>query len=285
MKTKIKFLLENGLSKTTLSTLTESNINLLYEKFKNMKKQEEKEGFQKTTIPSQTVLKGNLTDLATTGVDVKDGNVKYDQATGQVTVMTKEGEVSEDAAMDYATGYNPNEEGGNLPKGNKNPEDYGTDNSTDPDGELDGMPTEGVIKEKFESKAQQGLFWSKCNKSKGKEKKKWCDMAREFSDSTTEKEYKDMPKKKHPEKTVKYKKKETKEDIQKFIENTIVEMLESQVDAHMTKKDLIEAIKKTKKEKDESFILRKPKKVTMFSDEAPMELPIGKIFSIGKSKK
>ena len=285
MKTKIKFLLENGLSKTTLSTLTESNINLLYEKFKNMKKQEEKEGFQKTTRPSQTVLKGNLTDLATTGVDVKDGNVKYDQATGQVTVMTKEGEVSEDVAMDYATGYNPNEEGGNLPKGNKNPEDYGTDNSTDPDGELDGMPTEGVIKEKFESKAQQGLFWSKCNKSKGKEKKKWCDMAREFSDSTTEKEYKDMPKKKHPEKTVKYKKKETKEDIQKFIENTIVEMLESQVDAHMTKKDLIEAIKKTKKEKDESFILRKPKKVTMFSDEAPMELPIGKIFSIGKSKK
>ena len=110
-------------------------------------------------------------------------------------------------------------------------------------------------------------------------------MAKEFSDSTTKKEYKTMPEKKHPEKTVKYKKKETKEDIQKFIENTIVEMLETQVDAHMTKKDLIEAIKKTKKGKDESFILRKPKKVTMFSDEAPMELPIGKIFSIGKSKK
>ena len=280
MKTKIKFLLENGLSKTTLSTLTESNINLLYEKFKNMKKQEEKEGFQKTTIPSQTVLKGNLTDLATTGVDVKDGNVKYDQATGQVTVMTKEGEVSEDADVD--TVLNPDQFGGNQRITGCNPED---DDCPDESGSLDGMPTEGVIKEKFESKAQQGLFWSKCNKSKGKEKKKWCDMAREFSDSTTEKEYKDMPKKKHPEKTVKYKKKETKEDIQKFIENTIVEMLESQVDAQMTKKDLIEAIKKTKKEKDESFILRKPKKVTMFSDEAPMELPIGKIFSIGKSKK
>ncbi len=98
------------------------------------------------------------------------------------------------------------------------------------------------------------------------------------------KQYKDMPEKKHPEKTVEYKKKETKESLQNFIENTIVEMLENEVDAKMSKKDLIDAIKETKK-KDESFILRKPKKVTMFSDEAPMELPIGKIFSIGKSKK
>ena len=285
MKTKIKFLLDNGLSRNTLSTLTESKINLLFEKFKKMKKEEEKEAFQKTTIPSQTVLKGNLNDLAATGVDVKDGNVKYDQSTGEVTVMTKEGEVSEDAAMDYATGYNPNEEGGNLPKGNKNPEDYGTDNSTDPDGELDGMPTEGVIKEKFESKAQQGLFWARCNKCSSKNCK-WCKMAKEFSDSTSKKQYKDMPEKKHPEKTVDYKKKKkTNEDLQSFVENTIIEILENHVDAHMTKKDLIEAIKKTKKEKDESFIIRKPKKVTMFSDEAPMELPIGKIFSIGKSKK
>jgi hypothetical protein len=49
----------------------------------------------------------------------------------------------------------------------------------------------------------------------------------------------------------------------------------------MSKKDLIEAIKK-KSKKSESMILRRPKKMTMFSDEAPMELPIGKMFSIGK---
>ena len=30
------------------------------------------------------------------------------------------------------------------------------------------------------------------------------------------------------------------------------------------------------------MIIRKPKKLTMFSDQAPMELPIGKMFSIGK---
>ena len=284
MKTKIKFLLDNGLSSNTLSKLNESKINLLYEKFKKMKKEEEKEAFQKTTIPSQTVLKGNLNDLAATGVDVKDGNVKYDQATGQVTVMTKEGEVTEDTAMDYATGYNPNEEGGNLGKGNKNPQDYGTDDSDDPDGIMDGMPTEGELRERFESKAQQGLFWARCNKCSSKNCK-WCKMAKEFSDSTTKKEYKTMPEKKHPKKTVKYNKKKTNEDLQKFVENTIIEILEENVDAHMTKRDLIEAIKKTKKKKDESFIIRKPKKVTMFSDEAPMELPIGKIFSIGKSNK
>ncbi len=170
----------------------------------------------------------------------------------------------------------------------------GTDISIDPSKGITMMSTtkpvgtgevkEVEVNEKFESKAQQGFFWAKCNTSKGVKKKKWCELAREFQDSTSKKQSENMPEKKHPEKTVKYKKKETNENLQDFIENTIVEMLEKKVDARMTKKDLIEAIKKTKKE-DESFMLRKPKKVTMFSDEAPMELPIGKIFSIGKSKK
>ena len=52
----------------------------------------------------------------------------------------------------------------------------------------------------------------------------------------------------------------------------------------MTKKDLINSIKNSKKETDESYILDKPKKMDMFSDEAPMELPIGRMFSIGKRK-
>ena len=47
---------------------------------------------------------------------------------------------------------------------------------------------------------------------------------------------------------------------------------------------MLEEEKKRKKSKkdSESFTLRKPKKMTMFSDEAPMELPIAKMFSIGK---
>ena len=74
------------------------------------------------------------------------------------------------------------------------------------------MPTSGKpvteteeIDEKFESKAQQGLFWARCKKCKSDDCK-WCKMAKEFSKSTSKKQYEKMPEKKHPEKTVKYKK-------------------------------------------------------------------------------
>jgi hypothetical protein len=84
-------------------------------------------------------------------------------------------------------------------------------NLKDKGGQLIATQMEGgEIKEKFESKAQQGLFWAKCNKCKSDDCK-WCKMAKEFSKSTSKKQYKTMPEKKHPEKTVKYKKKETKE--------------------------------------------------------------------------
>jgi hypothetical protein len=129
------------------------------------------------------------------------------------------------------------------------------------------LATEGVIKEKFESKAQQGLFWARCNKCSSKDCK-WCKMAKEFSDSTSKKQYKNMPEKKHPEKTVKYKKKKTNENNQKYWENRILELIEEE--------------KRKSKKKTNSLFLKKPKKVTMFSNEAPMELPIGKMFSIGK---
>ena len=277
MKTKINFLLENGLSKKTISRLTESQINVLVEKFK---KSEEKEAFQKVTIPSQTQLKGSLTDLAQTGVDVKDGNVKYDQGTGIVTVTTKEGEVAEDATVDDL--LNKNEFGGNQPVNYDNPED---DSTPDVSGKNDGMPSEGEIKEKFESKSQQGLFWARCNKCKSKNCK-WCKMAKEFSDSTSKKEYDTMPEKKHPEKTVNYKKEKTNESVQETLENKIIEILENNIDAKMTKKDLINSILEAKKKKEESMIIRNPKKLTMFSDEAPkIDKPIGKIFSLGRSKK
>ena len=257
MRTKknIVFLIENGLSINTVSKMTDSQVKVLVEKFK---KSEEKEAFEKVTIPSQTQLKGSLADLAQTGVDVKDGNVKYDQASGIVTVVTKEGEMTEDATVDDLLKYN--EFGGNLPVNYDNPEDEGT---PDLKGKNDGMPTEGEIKEKFQSKSQQGLFWARCNKCSSKDCK-WCKMAKEFSDSTSKKDYKKMPEKKRPEKT--------NESSQKYWENKILEMLEEEKKRR----------KKTPKKESETMILRNPKKMTMFSDEAPMELPIAKMFSIGK---
>ena len=259
MKTKVKFLMENGLSMDTISNMNEKQINLLFEKFSKFKKEETKE--QVTPIPP---------DPAKTSYEIKGPGDLPNNPTGKGYKMEKkpdgtikatpmETEMSEgntESMMKYDAGLDPDQD----------------------------IPTEGEIREKFESQAQRNFFWAKCNTSKGVKKQKWCEMAREFEDSTSEEQSETMPKKKHPEKTVKYKKEKTNEDLQKYVENTIIEMLEKEVDARMTKKDLLEAIKKSKKS-DESFVLRKPKKVTMFSDEAPMELPIAKMFSIGKSKK
>lgn len=249
MKTKVKFLLSSGLTKNTLMSLSESKINILYEKFKNKEKKETKETtmVSKDDIPTQTKLKSEKKPFE---VYEKNEMSEVDDTLTQASIA------SQGKTANNPAGYDPDQD----------------------------IPTEGEIKEKFESQAQRNFFWAKCNTSKGVKKQKWCEMAREFEDSTSEEQSETMPKKKHPEKTVKYKKEKTNENLQKFIENTIVEMLEKKVDARMTKKDLLEAIKKSKKSND-SFVLRKPKKVTMFSDEAPMELPIAKMFSIGKSKK
>jgi hypothetical protein len=133
----------------------------------------------------------------------------------------------------------------------------------DPDATADGMPTtEGVIREKFESKAQQGFFWAKCNTSKGVKKKKWCELAREFSDSTSKKQYKTMPDKKRSEKM--------DEEYEKFLEDRIVEMIESRIQPRMTKGDILKTISE-KMEKNNSMILKNPKKMSMFAHESGIE--------------
>jgi hypothetical protein len=279
---KVRQLTNFGLSKTTLSKLNESQINLLFEKYKKIKKEEPKEQVTKTTEPAKDIITigvqgGDLPNNPTgKGYKIE----KKPDGTTKATPM--ESEVTEDMAMDTLTGYNPYQMGGNLPdEYGKDPQSYGTDNSVDPDGKNDGMPTtESVIEEKFESKAQQGLFWARCNKCSDK-KCKWCKMAKEFSDSTSKKQYKNMPEKKHPEKTVKNKKEKTNESEQKYWEKEIIKMVEENIIPKMTKKDLVNTIKK-KTKKSDSMIISRPKKLTMFSDEAPMELPISKMFSIGK---
>jgi hypothetical protein len=116
-----------------------------------------------------------------------------------------------------------------------------------PDGKVE-VTKEGEVTEKFESKAQQGLFWAKCNNSKGQEKKKWCDMAKEFSDSTTKKDYKKMPEKKHPEKTVKTKsKKSESKDSVKKLEEGIMRLIESHLPPHTTKGELLYSIRRHKR--------------------------------------
>lgn len=146
-----------------------------------------------------------------------------------------------------------------------------------------GETKESEITEKFKSKSQQGLFWSKCNNSKGKEKTKWCNMAKEFSDETTKKDYKKMPEKKNPEKTVDYKKKVQKESNEQYLEDRIMEMIEKNINPRITKGDL----KKNISERSEGMMLRNPKKMSMFSHESGIEMnkmnrPIGKLSSMGR---
>ena len=238
--------MENGLSINTISKMTDNQVKVLVEKFK-------KENKEQTQVVTQVYDSSKPDQKAKLNQMLKDPTKLQGQ-----NIEVKEGEMTEDATVDDL--LNNNEFGGNLPVNYDNPEDEGT---PDLAGKNDGMPTEGEIKEKFQSKSQQGLFWARCNKCSSKDCK-WCKMAKEFSDSTSKKDYKKMPEKKRPEKT--------NESSQKYWENKILEMLEEEKKRR----------KKTPKKESETMILRNPKKMTMFSDEAPMELPIAKMFSIGK---
>ena len=283
-KEKIKFLVSEGLSLKIVSSLDESKLDLLVKKFKKSKKEESKEQVQQTTKQVKTTKIPSAT-ARSTGAVVDGVSIKMDNAGNVVATQTSEGEIKEDETDDVTSSDALGKDALQSYTGQEAPHDAndqapdGMDDDSDNDRSMEGM-AESTINEKFESKAQQGLFWARCNKCASKNCK-WCKMAKEFSDSTTKKEYKTMPEKKHPEKTVKYKKKETKENLEDFLKEKISEMVDNNIAPRMTKKDLIETVAK-KSKKMKSMIIRRPKKVSMFSDEAPMDLPIGKMFSIGK---
>jgi hypothetical protein len=274
MKTKknILFLIENGLSSKTISSLSNNQFRLLVEKFKKMKKSENKEQTQVVTQvfdSSKADEKAKLNQMLKDPAKLQGQNIEVKE--DEEDSVTSQNVFSKDVSQDYTGQQAPHDE--------TSMQDDGMGDDSGEDRSMMGM-AESEINEKFESKAQQGLFWARCNKCSSKNCK-WCKMAKEFSDSTSKKQYKKMPEKKHPEKTVKYKKKETKENLQKFLEEKISQIVDENIDAKMSKKDLIETLKK----KSKSMIIRRPKKMTMFSDEAPMELPIGKLYSIGKTSK
>jgi hypothetical protein len=286
MKTKknILFLIENGLSSRTISSMSNKQVGLLVEKFKKLKKKETKEAVTQKTTTSYDIPNADL-EKGTTIPEVPGKKMVIQKTNTGIKATPTEGEIREDEedsvtsqnvfSKDVSQEYTDQE----APHDETSMQDDGMGDDSGENRSMMGM-AESEINEKFESKAQQGLFWARCNKCSDK-KCKWCKMAKEFSDSTSKKDYKKMPEKIHPEKTVKYKKKKTNENLQKFLEDRIVNIIENNIEPKMTKKDLINTIKK-KSKKSDSMIIRRPKKLTMFSHEAPMELPIGKMFSIGK---
>ena len=174
---KIGFLLDTGFTPKFVSSLNENKINLLFEK---MTKEENKEA-QEITTKIKRFSASEVADAKTKGESLPGGKAVKMNPDGSVDVTMEGKELEEDDTLNVVN---------------------------DPDATADGM---GIF-EKFESKAQQGLFWARCNKCKTDDCK-WCKMAKEFSKSTSKKQYKTMPEKKHPEKTVKYNKKETKENF------------------------------------------------------------------------
>jgi hypothetical protein len=188
---KVGILLDCGLTPEFVASLNENTINVLYER---MSKKENKEGVEKIT---------KVTTKITPDTAKKGATIEMPAGKTAVSIQQKPDgsiEIAEDMESDLDW----------VMKGRtQQPKQVGPDTDDGFDDYDDGT---GQISEKFESKAQQGLFWARCNKCKS-ENCKWCKMAKEFSKSTSKKQYKDMPEKKHPEKTVKYKKKETKEEF------------------------------------------------------------------------
>lgn len=275
MKTKkdILFLTENGLSLSTISSFSDRQVKILVEKFK-------RENKEQTQVVTQVYDTKNPEDVKNLNQALKEPSKLQGQSIQvKETEMTEDEEDSVTSSNVFSKDVSQDFTGQEAPHDETGMQDDGMGDDSGEDRSMMGM-AESEINEKFESKAQQGLFWARCNKCSSKNCK-WCKMAKEFSDSTSKKQYKKMPEKKHPEKTVKTKKEKTNENFQKFLEEKITKMVDEKIEPKMKKKDLVKTIKKKVKNND-SMILRNPKKLTMFSDEAPMNLPIGQMFSIGK---
>ena len=157
---KIGFLLDNGISPNFVSTLNENKINFLFERISNKKETKEQDkGILKVPAGSPAEK------------EAMDKNQSY---------IAYENEIKEDEFYtDISKGITQD------PEQEESPDYPGSDRGKT--GEQESL------EEKFESKAQQGLFWARCNKCKTDDCK-WCKMAKEFSKGTSKNNIKICPK-------------------------------------------------------------------------------------------
>jgi|LakMenE01Jun11ns_1017448.scaffolds.fasta_scaffold9916284_3 hypothetical protein len=261
---KIIKLINHGLSGDLLSGLNESQVDSLYKRLDESKKENKEQSTpQNTTAQTITTTKYLVKPNSKTMIN----GVEVD-TTGNKTTITPIKETDGTEEEDIA-----------LAVSEKDPHL--------------GLAMSKDLKEKFESKSQQKYFWAKCNRSKGKEKEKWCKMADEFSKSTSKKQYEKMPEKKHPEKTVKVKK-EQKENYMNMIgkainkghllnldkvspsvkweselEKKIDSIMEETLSPKMSKKDLVDLLSEIKKTKK----MLRHKKSNDISEQSPTIAP------------
>ena len=163
---KIMELLNHGFSTSLLSTLNERQVDSLYQRLEESKKESKEQVTTSATTVQIVGPKGGTTTIGGKPVTLTP--------TSGGMAIKAESEVKEESDTDLALAVQSQE-----------------------------------VSEKFESKKQQKYFWYKCGDGKTKEQKKWCKMAKEFSDST--KNFSKLPEKK---------KKETNEDYSDILANT-----------------------------------------------------------------
>jgi hypothetical protein len=190
---KIEKLIADGFSYNTLRGLSESQINLLYNRL-----------VEQSTPPNTQIINKNVkTYQVKPNSKTMIGNLEIDTTGGSTKVTPMEEEMNE--------------------------EDDTVTVVDDPDKSADGMGMfESEISEKFESKAQQKLFWAKCNNSRTeKTKKKWCKWAKEFSDKT---DFSNLPEKK--------------------LEESLTKLVEKYIPESISKKDLMDLIESSTRTKE-----------------------------------
>lgn len=143
--TKIERLIADGFSYNTLRGLSESQVNLLYNRL-----------IEQSTPPNtKPITKTTTTYEVQPGKKTVVGGMEIDTTGGKTKVTP----LGEDETIDVVDDPDATEDGMGM--------------------------FEGEVSEKFESKSQQRLFWAKCDNARTeKAKKKWCKWAKEFSDDT-----------------------------------------------------------------------------------------------------
>jgi hypothetical protein len=202
--TKIEKLVSNGFTYNTLRGLNESQIGLLYSR---LVEQPTNPNLEKN-IQGLDVLNRKLTDveLKMKKLGLAEKNIDEDDSENEYYSTKVSGQSSSND--EYQT---PND---------------GMDDDTSPQNNNRKMVGETEVTEKFQSKAQQRLFWAKCENSRtDKAKKKWCKWAKEFSDDTN---FSKLPEKK-------------KKDMQE-LEESLTKLIEKHIPEHITKAKLMEML-------------------------------------------
>ena len=155
-------LIGHGLKASTLNNLTESQVNVLFGKLTESKKENKEAVTQTSTTTTYDLNAAPDAKAAQDALGKKGVPATIDPTTKKLTVVSED-EVDKDDENKGEVSQDPVQVQG-------------------PDGMDDDSDKE--LQEKFESKKQQKYFFAKCGDGKTKEQKKWCKMADEFAKKT-----------------------------------------------------------------------------------------------------